>query len=329
MAAQFIDEVTIQVVAGNGGNGCASFHREKYIPKGKPNGGDGGRGGSIYLEATSRFRTLLETCHSPQFKAKSGQHGKGSDCHGRKGEDITIHVPIGTVVSDHMTKVTIGDLTADGQRLCVAQGGRGGLGNPHFKSSRNRSPMFATKGELGEERSLRLELRLLADVGVIGLPNAGKSTLVSTVSTAKTKASDYPFTTLKPHLGHVEISAYQSFIISDLPGIIEGAHLGAGLGTRFLKHASRCGLLLHCVSIESADTEDIETVIQQLQQEIEVFSTEIAAKPRWLVLTKCDLLTPDQVQTIKAHFAPCYAICAYEPASWQSLIEDIYQHLNQ
>jgi len=294
---KFVDEANITVTAGKGGNGSASFRREKFIPFGGPDGGDGGRGGSVYLEGDSGLNTLVDFRHQRKFKAKNGQGGSGRNMTGRSGEDIVIRVPLGTIVSDEETGEHLGDVTADGQQLLVARGGRGGLGNLHFKSSTNRAPRQTVPGAPGEERGLHFELRVLADVGLLGFPNAGKSTLISTVSAARPKVADYPFTTLYPNLGVVRIDAERSFVIADIPGLIEGAAEGTGLGIQFLKHLQRTRLLLHLVDLAplTPDESPVEQV-RQLEKEMQKFDPALLDKPRWLVFTKADLLPADEAR---------------------------------
>jgi len=291
---KFIDEVRIRVQAGDGGDGCVSFRREKFIPKGGPNGGDGGDGGSIHVVASRGLNTLADFRYQRSFKAKNGEPGGSADCSGRGGEDLEIVVPVGTVIYDTETEELLGDLAEEGQRLLVARGGKGGLGNQHFKSSTNRAPRRATPGYPGEKRELRLELKLLADVGLLGLPNAGKSTLISAVSAARPRIADYPFTTLHPNLGVVYVGEHKSFVMADIPGVIEGAAEGAGLGIRFLKHLQRTRLLLHLVDIAPPDPQadpvrDARVIVAELKR----FSPELAARERWLVLNKLDLMTPE------------------------------------
>ena len=291
---KFVDEATIKVQAGNGGRGMVSFRREKFIPFGGPDGGDGGDGGSVYVVARQGLNTLADFRYQRGFKAKNGEPGGSADCSGRGGEDLEIMVPVGTVIYDTETEETLGDLTHDGERLIVARGGRGGLGNQHFKSSTNRTPRRATPGYPGEKRELRLELKLLADVGLLGLPNAGKSTLISAVSAARPRIADYPFTTLHPNLGVVYVGEHKSFVMADIPGVIEGAAEGAGLGIRFLKHLQRTRVLLHLVDIAPPDpaadpVKDARVIVAELKR----FSPELAARERWLVLNKLDLMTPE------------------------------------
>ncbi len=287
---KFVDEASIHVVAGKGGNGSASFRREKYIQYGGPDGGDGGDGGSVYLEGDSGLNTLVDFRHRRIYKAENGVQGKGQEKYGKKGEDIYIRVPLGTVVTDELSGVTLGDVTEHGQHLLVARGGRGGLGNVHFKSSTNRAPRKCTPGEKGEEVQLHLEMKVLADIGLLGFPNAGKSTLISTVSAARPKVADYPFTTLYPNLGVVRLGLDSSFVIADIPGLIEGAAEGAGLGVQFLKHLQRTRLLLHLVDIAPLDEMPPGDAIRKLEQELMNFDSSLGEKPRWLVFTKADVL---------------------------------------
>ncbi|MEJ2401799.1 MAG: GTPase ObgE [Xanthomonadales bacterium] len=294
---KFVDEASIDVAAGNGGNGSASFRREKYIPFGGPDGGDGGRGGSVFLEGDSGLNTLVDFRHTRTFRAPNGQGGSGRNMTGKSGEDIVVRVPLGTIVSDAETGDHIGDVTEPGQRLLVARGGKGGLGNVHFKSSTNRAPRRTVPGEPGETRALNLELKVLADVGLLGFPNAGKSTLITCVSAATPKVADYPFTTLYPNLGVVRIDVERSFVIADIPGLIEGAAEGTGLGIQFLKHLQRTRLLLHLVDLAPVAL-DVDPVAQvrQLEAEMRKFDPGLLDKPRWLVFTKADLLPPDEAR---------------------------------
>jgi GTP-binding protein len=290
---KFVDEAQIRVSAGDGGNGCVSFRREKFIPFGGPDGGDGGNGGSLWLVADEGINTLVDFRHMRSFKAPRGQGGMGSQMYGKGGEDVEVRVPVGTMVTNVDTDEMIGDLTAHGQRLKVAQGGRGGLGNIHFKSSVNRAPRKSTPGTQGEVRDLKLELRLLADVGLLGFPNAGKSTFIRAVSAATPRVADYPFTTLHPNLGVVRIGTDQSFVIADIPGIIEGAADGAGLGIQFLRHVSRTSLLLHVVDIAPIDGSDPVDQVRAIEHELHQFDPELAERPRWLVINKSDLIDDD------------------------------------
>jgi GTP-binding protein len=294
---KFVDEATIHVRAGKGGDGSASFRREKYIPFGGPDGGDGGRGGSVFLVGDSGLNTLVDFRHLRSHKAPNGQPGTGRQRTGKSGADIEIRVPLGTEVTDLETGVRLGDVTDHAQRLCVARGGKGGLGNLHFKSSTNRAPRQTTPGEPGEARELQLELKVLADVGLLGLPNAGKSTLISAVSSARPKIADYPFTTLYPNLGVVRIDLERSFVIADVPGLIEGAAEGAGLGVQFLKHLQRTRVLLHLVDLAPVDAaEDPVASVRLLESEMARFDPELLEKPRWLVFNKADLLPPDEAE---------------------------------
>jgi GTP-binding protein len=297
---KFVDEATIRVQAGNGGHGCLSFRREKYVERGGPDGGDGGSGGSVYLVTDAAMNTLADFRVARKFRAESGQGGAGRNKTGRSGNDLDVHVPCGTVVHDIDTGELICDLTEDGQRQMVAAGGRGGRGNTRFKSSTNRAPRKTTNGTPGEGRHLKLELKVLADVGLLGMPNAGKSTLISAMSQARPRIADYPFTTLHPNLGVVRVGMLQSFVMADIPGLIEGAAEGAGLGIRFLKHLQRTGLLLHVVDIAPVDTrEDPVHAVQALELELGKFSAELAEKPRWLVLNKIDLLDDETLALMK------------------------------
>ena len=292
---KFVDEASITVIAGKGGNGSASFRREKFIPFGGPDGGDGGRGGSVFLEGDSGLNTLVDFRHLRKYKAQNGQGGSGRNMTGKSGEDIVVRVPLGTIVTDEETGDHIGDVKSDGQRLLVARGGKGGLGNLHFKSSTNRAPRQTVPGAPGEERGLHLELKVLADVGLLGFPNAGKSTLISTVSAARPKVADYPFTTLYPNLGVVRIDVERSFVIADIPGLIEGAAEGTGLGIQFLKHLQRTRLLLHLVDLAPMSPDDNPVAqVRQLEREMEKFDPALLDKPRWLVFTKVDLLPADE-----------------------------------
>ncbi|KER05152.1 Obg family GTPase CgtA [Photorhabdus temperata] len=293
---KFVDEARILVVAGDGGNGCVSFRREKYIPKGGPDGGDGGDGGDVYLLADENLNTLIDYRFEKSFRAERGQNGQSRDCTGKRGQDITIKVPVGTRIRDVATGEVLGDMIRHEQRLMVAKGGFHGLGNTRFKSSVNRAPRQRTMGTSGETRELMLELMLLADVGMLGMPNAGKSTFIRAVSAAKPKVADYPFTTLVPSLGVVRMDNEQSFVVADIPGLIEGASDGAGLGIRFLKHLERCRVLLHLIDIcpvdESDPVENARIIVNELQQ----YSEKLAEKPRWLVFNKVDLLEPEEAK---------------------------------
>ena len=290
---KFVDEATIRVLAGNGGHGCLSFRREKYVERGGPDGGDGGHGGSVYLVAEPSMNTLADFRVARKFRAETGQGGAGRNKTGRSGDDLDVMIPCGTVVHDVDTGELICDLTKPGQRQKVAESGRGGLGNTRFKSSVNRAPRKITQGTQGEGRHLSLELKVLADVGLLGMPNAGKSTLITAMSEAKPRIADYPFTTLHPNLGVVRVGRLQSFVMADIPGLIEGASEGAGLGIQFLRHLQRTGLLLHLVDIAPIDGSDPADVVKAIANELMNFSEDLAEKPRWLVINKIDLLTGD------------------------------------
>jgi GTP-binding protein len=290
----FVDEATIRVQAGNGGHGCLSFRREKYVQRGGPDGGDGGHGGSVYLVAEPSLNTLADFRVARRFRAEGGQGGSGRNKTGRSGEDLDVQIPCGTVVHDVDTGELICDLTEPGQRQMVAEGGRGGLGNTRFKSSVNRAPRKITNGSQGEARHLSLELKVLADVGLLGMPNAGKSTLIAAMSEAKPRIADYPFTTLHPNLGVVRVGQLQSFVMADIPGLIEGASEGAGLGIQFLRHLQRTGLLLHLVDIAPIDGSDPADTVKAIANELVKFSEDLADKRRWLVINKIDLLSADE-----------------------------------
>jgi GTPase len=292
---KFVDEASIKVHAGKGGNGCLSFRREKYIPKGGPDGGDGGDGGSVILLGAEGLNTLIDFRYTRNFKAENGQQGSSAECTGRGGEDLVLQVPVGTTVIDEETGEVLGDITELDQQLKVAQGGYHGLGNTRYKSSTNRAPRQTSPGKEGEVRELKLELKVLADVGLLGLPNAGKSTFIRSVSAARPKVADYPFTTLVPNLGVVGMSGDKSFVIADIPGLIEGASEGAGLGIRFLKHLTRTRLLLHLVDMMPYDGSTAGENAEVIEQELEKFSPTMAAGDRWLILNKVDLLQEDEV----------------------------------
>ena len=292
---KFVDEASIKVHAGKGGNGCLSFRREKYIPKGGPDGGDGGDGGSVILVGTEGLNTLIDFRYTRNFKAENGRQGSSAECTGRGGEDLVLPVPVGTTVIDEETGDVLGDITELDQQLKVAQGGYHGLGNTRYKSSTNRAPRQTSPGKEGEVRELKLELKVLADVGLLGLPNAGKSTFIRSVSAARPKVADYPFTTLVPNLGVVGMSGDKSFVVADIPGLIEGASEGAGLGVRFLKHLTRTRLLLHLVDMMPYDGSTAGENAEVIEQELEKFSPTMASGDRWLVLNKVDLLPEDEV----------------------------------
>jgi GTP-binding protein len=319
---KFIDEAIIKVQAGKGGDGCMSFRREKYIPDGGPNGGDGGDGGSVYLVAHPNMNTLVDFRFKTLFHAENGRPGEGKQCTGRGGEDLTIAVPVGTLVYERDTEELIADLVTPHQKVCVARGGFHGLGNTRFKSSVNRAPRQTTKGSLGDLRTLRLELKVLADVGFVGLPNAGKSMLIRSISSATPKVADYPFTTLSPQLGVVRVGEFHSFVVADMPGLIEGAADGAGLGLQFLKHVSRTSLLLHLVDLT---VEDPLKDIRVIEQEIEHYNDTLMLKPRWLVFTKIDA-EPDYEKKVAACVkalkwkAPVFAISSLARIGLEPLI---------
>ena len=299
---KFVDEATITVTAGRGGDGSSSFRREKCVPFGGPDGGDGGRGGDVYLQATESYNTLIDFRYVRQFKAQNGESGHGAQCSGRSGNDCIIAVPVGTLVLNAETGEVIGDIVSADQRLLVAKGGNRGLGNLNFKTSTNRAPRKTTKGKLGEFRELKLELQVLADVGLLGFPNAGKSTLIRSVSSAKPKVADYPFTTLHPHLGVVRTAPGHSFVMADIPGLIEGASEGIGLGHQFLRHLSRTGLLLHIVDVCPIDESDPIQNIRVIEQELLHYSEALLNKPRWLVLNKIDCLSEEEKSSCVARF---------------------------
>jgi GTPase len=304
---KFIDEARIEVMAGKGGNGAASFRREKYVPFGGPDGGDGGKGGSVYAVADENVNTLVEYRFVKKYLAQDGERGRGADCYGKGGDDIELHMPVGTVIADHDTGEVVADLTHHGQRVMIARGGKGGLGNIHFKSSTNRAPRQSTPGEEGEQRTLKLELKVLADVGLLGMPNAGKSTFIRSVSAARPKVADYPFTTLHPNLGVVRMDDTSSFVIADIPGLIEGAAEGAGLGHRFLKHLQRTGLLLHIVDVAPFDPEvDPVREARAIVAELEKYDEELHGKPRWLVLNKLDMLPVEERDLTVSAFLEAY-----------------------
>lgn len=293
---KFVDEAKIYVEAGSGGNGACSFLRLKFEPLGGPDGGNGGDGGSVYLEADDSINTLVDYRYIRTYQAENGEKGRGRNCTGKSGDDLILRVPVGTIIYDADTDEQIADLSAPLQRACVAKGGRHGVGNARFKSSVNRSPRRTIPGQEGEKRNLRLELKVLADVGLVGMPNAGKSTLISAMSAARPKIADYPFTTLYPYLGVVSVSRFKSFVIADLPGLIEGAAEGAGLGIRFLKHVARTRLLFHVVDVAPSDESDPVKNVQAIVLELKKYSEDLPKKEQWLVLNKIDLLPPDEVE---------------------------------
>jgi GTPase len=334
---KFFDEAKIAVLAGKGGNGSASFRREKFIPKGGPDGGDGGHGGSIYAVADRNINTLIEFRYTRIFKAKNGEQGHGSQCYGKSADDLVVHVPVGTVFTDTDSGELVADMDRDGLKVMLAKGGKGGLGNLHFKSSINRAPRQFTHGEPGEERNLSMELKVLADVGLLGMPNAGKSTFIRAVSAAKPKVADYPFTTLHPNLGVVRAGQDKSFVIADIPGLIEGAAEGAGLGHQFLRHLARTRILLHLVDIspnwEGADpVKDARAIVEELRK----YDEALYNKPRWLVLNKLDLIPVEDRETLVQDFirdygwsGPVFVISAINGEGCPKLVHAIQAYLDE
>ncbi len=333
---KFVDEARIKVEAGKGGNGCVSFRREKYIPFGGPDGGDGGDGGSIFVVADANLNTLMDLRFTKYFRAENGQPGKGRNLTGKGGDDLVLPLPVGTMIIDEDTDEVLADLTEIGQRVKIAQGGFHGLGNTRFKSSVNRAPRQSSPGTMGEVRSLRMELKVLADVGLLGLPNAGKSTFIRSVSAATPKVADYPFTTLYPNLGVVSVEAHRSFVIADIPGVIEGAAEGAGLGIQFLKHVSRTLLLLHMVDVAPFDGSDPVESVRTIERELAKFSEELALRDRWLVLNKLDLLPEDEREAVCDDIVkrlnwqgPVYRIAAISKEGTQRLSQEIMLYMEQ
>lgn len=331
---KFIDHAKIYVKAGNGGRGCLSFRREKFIPFGGPDGGDGGDGGSIFLQGDASLNTLINFQYQRHYKAQNGQPGAGAQCRGRSGEDVYVPVPLGTSIYDAMTDELIGEIMHHEQSVKVAQGGFHGMGNLRFKTSTNRAPRKITLGSPGDERELYLELKVLADVGLLGYPNAGKSTLISAISAAHPKVADYPFTTLHPYLGVVRVGIDRSFVVADLPGIIEGAAEGAGLGAQFLKHATRTKILLHIVDLCPVDEIDPVVTAKALLEEVKAYSEELYEKPRWLVLNKIDLLPEaEREKTVKSFIrafkwkGPVYAISGVAKLGLEKLTQDLSEAL--
>jgi GTP-binding protein len=333
----FVDEALIEIVAGAGGNGVVSFRREKYVPRGGPDGGDGGRGGSIYAVADRNINTLVDYRYARVHRAKRGENGRGADQYGRGSSDIVLRMPVGTLVTDADSGALVADLVADGQRALLAKGGKGGLGNLHFKSSTNRAPRQATPGEAGEQRSLKLELKVLADVGLFGMPNAGKSTLIRAISAARPRVADYPFTTVAPHLGVVRVDENRSFVVADIPGLIEGAADGAGLGHRFLRHLQRTRLLLHVVDLAPLDPEvdpvaDARAIVRELKR----YDQALYEKPRWLVLNKLDLVAADERDARIARFVkalrwkgPVFGVAAIRGEGCRALVYAVQEWLEQ
>ncbi|MCX8006120.1 MAG: GTPase ObgE [Burkholderiaceae bacterium] len=334
---KFVDEARIEVIAGRGGDGCASFRREKFVPKGGPDGGDGGRGGDVIAVADRNVNTLVEYRYARRHRAQNGAPGRGSDCYGAAGADVVLRMPVGTMIYDEETGALLADLARDGQRVVLARGGAGGLGNLHFKSSTNRAPRQRTLGEPGEHRWLKLELKVLADVGLLGMPNAGKSTLIAAVSNARPKVAAYPFTTLHPHLGVVRLDAENSFVIADIPGLIEGAAEGAGLGHRFLRHLARTRLLLHVVDIAPLEAgRDPVADIRAIAAELKKYGGGLERKPRWLVLNKIDLIAPPERAAAIARLRrrlrtrlPVFAVSAATGEGCRELMGAAFRFLNQ
>lgn len=331
---KFVDEVTIRTIAGDGGNGVVSFRREKFIPRGGPDGGDGGDGGSVYLIGDHDQNTLADFRHVRTYTAESGKKGSGREMTGRGGEDLLVPVPIGTLIFDVDTDEQFGDITADGEKIKVAQGGWHGLGNSRFKSSTNQAPRKCTLGTPGERRQLRLELKVLADVGLLGMPNAGKSTFIRAVSAARPKVANYPFTTLYPNLGVVRVGNYQSFVVADIPGLIEGAAEGAGLGIQFLKHLSRTRLLLHIIDVEPFDGGDPVEDAKKILGELEKYSEDLYQKERWLVLNKTDLIDEETLKEKQEAITqaldwsgPVYTMSALSKTGTQDIVHEIMKHI--
>ncbi|MDQ7837033.1 MAG: GTPase ObgE [Thermodesulfobacteriota bacterium] len=330
---KFVDEAKIFIKAGDGGRGCVSFRREKYIPRGGPNGGDGGKGGDVIFIATNRLHSLLDFKFHQHFKAKKGEHGKGSDKHGKNGADCLVYVPVGTILKELQTREILADLTTDGERFVVARGGIGGLGNARFASSTRQAPRYAQPGQPGEEKQILLDLKLLADVGLIGAPNAGKSTLLSKLTSAKPKIADYPFTTLIPNLGVVESEDYHPFVVADIPGLIEGAHAGLGLGMRFLRHIERTKLLVHVIDASLGPEETIKNW-QKINTELSAYGPALAEKTQVVTLNKIDLIMEDdKLKAVKAAFlekgCPVYFISAAIGKGVEELKEALARRLQQ
>jgi len=333
---KFVDEATIEVTAGKGGNGCVSFRREKYVPKGGPDGGDGGDGGSVYIEGDDSLNTMIDYRYTRRFRADNGEAGRGRNCSGKSGDDLVLPVPLGTTVLDEVSGEVLGDIREAGDRLLVAQGGFHGLGNTRYKSSINRAPRQSSPGTEGESRQLKLELKVLADVGLLGLPNAGKSTLIRATSAATPKVADYPFTTLIPNLGVVKVDAHRSFVVADIPGLIEGASEGAGLGIRFLKHLTRNRVLLHLVDVAPLDDSDPAQAAKAVIRELEAFSPTLAQRPRWLVLNKTDLIDEATVTEVRDRIVsaltwegPVYTVSAVAGYGTDRLCGDLMTYLEE
>lgn len=333
---KFVDEARIKVIAGDGGNGCLSFRREKYIPRGGPDGGDGGDGGSVYLKADENLNTLADFRHVRTFTAQRGENGKGRNCTGAKGDDTMIPVPVGTIATDLDTGEVIADLSQADTEVLVARGGFHGLGNTRYKSSTNRTPRQTSDGSAGERRELQLEMRVIADIGLLGYPNAGKSTFIRAVSSARPRVADYPFTTLHPNLGVVSIEAHRSFVIADIPGLIEGAADGVGLGTRFLRHLSRTRILLHIIDCAPIDGSDPVEQADKLMAELQRYSSDLASRERWLVLNKFDLIPADDHDKVRNDLVqrlnwdgPVYSVSAVTGVGTRELCQQLMQRLEQ
>jgi GTP-binding protein len=331
---KFIDETNIDVVAGNGGSGCASFRREKCIPFGGPNGGDGGRGGHVYAVADANLNTLVDFRFTRRHEARNGEHGRGADQFGAAGDDVVLRMPVGTIITDAETGETVAELLAPDEKVLLAKGGDGGFGNLHYKTSTNRAPRQKTPGWPGQHRSLRLELRLLADVGLLGMPNAGKSTLIAAISNARPKIADYPFTTLHPNLGVVRVGPSQSFVVADVPGLIEGAAEGAGLGHQFLRHLQRTRLLLHLVDLAPFDGSDPVAHAKAIAAELKKYDPQLYEKPRWLVLNKLDMVPAEERAERVKDFVrrlrwkgPVFQISGLTREGCEKLVHAIYQHV--
>lgn len=330
----FIDRTKIHIQGGHGGNGVTAFRREKFVPRGGPSGGDGGRGGDVWLEADESLNTLLHLRYNPEHIAERGRHGEGSNRYGHAGSDITVRVPVGTQVFDAASGELLKDFTENHERWLAAKGGRGGFGNSHFATSTNRAPRYHQEGSEGEERELQLELKLLADVGLVGFPNAGKSTLISVISAAKPKIADYPFTTLEPHLGVVDMGEFRTFVVADIPGLIEGAHTGAGLGDRFLRHIERTKLLLHLVDVSSLSGRDAVSDYETINRELQAYDARLATRPQIVVATKIDALDePDRLESLRQRAAadhrPFFAISSATRQGIRELVNAMARTLDE
>jgi len=331
---KFVDEATIDVISGHGGNGCVSFRREKFIPFGGPNGGDGGRGGHVYVEADRNLNTLIDYRFARRHEARHGEHGRGSDQYGAAADDIVLRMPVGTIIRDAETDAVLLELMTPGERILIAKGGDGGFGNLHYKTSTNRAPRQKTPGWPGEQKRLKLELRVLADVGLLGMPNAGKSTLIAAISNARPRIADYPFTTLHPNLGVVRVGPEQSFVVADVPGLIEGAAEGAGLGHRFLRHLQRTRLLLHLVDIAPFDGSDPVAHARAIVAELKKYDPALHDKPRWLVLNKLDMIDAEEraarVKDFVKRFkwkGPVFEISALTRQGCEALVQAVHRHV--